>query len=320
MSYGKTPCLACWEWVRIRGTPRCQPKGDLRGMQPEIIGLDAWWETPPGRHLLAWEQARFDEAVVDLFGFNAVQLGVPELDALRANRMPYRWLSLTHTEARILDRSEGTAGVPCVLVTDPAALPFPDDSLDLLVLPHTLELSADPHTALREVGRVLRPEGRVVLSGFNPVSLWGFRQHRAHLCAQLGITWGGGSRLYLPRAGDFIGHWRLRDWLRLLSFEVEATRLGVYQPAARTERWLQRFGWLEPLGSRWWPVFGAVYFLVAVKRVQGTRLLGPAWKPYRSVGTARPASVAGRSGTTRLATPADTPSLTQEKDNGFWTK
>ena len=97
----------------MRGTPRCQPSGDPSGMQPEIIGLDAWWETPPGRHLLAWEQARFDEAVVDLFGFNAVQLGVPELDALRANRMPHRWLSLTHTEARILARGEGTAGAPC---------------------------------------------------------------------------------------------------------------------------------------------------------------------------------------------------------------
>ncbi|MGB4059183.1 MAG: methyltransferase domain-containing protein [Burkholderiaceae bacterium] len=284
-------------------------------MQPEIIGLDTWWDTPPGQHLLAWEQARFDEAVVDVFGFNAIQLGVPELAALRANRMPHRWLSLTHTEAAT--HAGGVGAQACALVTDPAALPFPDNSVDLLVLPHTLELSADPHTALREVARVLRPEGRVVLSGFNPVSLWGLRQHRAHLCAQLGVTWGGSAQLYLPRAGDFIGHWRMRDWLRLLSFEVEATRLGVYQPAVRTERWLQRFGWLEPLGRRWWPIFGAVYFLVAVKRVQGTRLLGPAWKPYRSVATARPANAAGRSGPTWRATRADIQPNTTEKDTGF---
>ncbi len=264
-------------------------------MQPEIISLEAWWATPQGQHLLAWEQARFDEAVVDLFGFNALQLGVPELQALQTNRMPHRWLSLTHTETGDQSDPCKADGLACVLVTDPAALPFPDNSLDLLVLPHTLELSADPHNALREVERVLRPDGRVVLSGFNPLSLWGGRQMRAHLCDRLGLTWGGGARLYLPRAGEFIGHWRMRDWLRLMSFDVEATRFGVYQPAVRTERWLQRFAWLEGAGARWWPVFGAVYFMVAVKRVQGVRLLGPAWKPYRTT-AARPAIVAGRSG------------------------
>lgn len=284
-------------------------------MQPEIIDLDTWWDTPPGQRLRAWEQAHFDEAVVDLFGFNALQLGVPELDALRANRMPHRWLSITQAENDL--RPEPARHRGCVLVTDPAALPFPDDSLDLLVLPHTLELSADPHTALREVGRVLRPEGRVVLSGFNPASLWGVRQHRAHLCARFGFRWAGASNLYLPRAGDFIGHWRLRDWLRLLGFDVEATRFGVYQPAVRTERWLQRFNWLEPMGRRWWPVFGAVYFLVAVKRVHGTRLLGPAWKPYRSVATARPVRAAGRSGATRCPPPVDLPLTHSSEENLF---
>ena len=35
---------------------------------------------------------------------------------------------------------------------------------------------------------------------------------------------------------------------------------------------------LEPMGNRWWPIFGAAYFVVAVKRVRGMRLMGPAWK------------------------------------------
>ena len=55
----------------------------------------------------------------------------------------------------------------------------------------------------------------------------------------------------------------MRDWLRLMSFEVESARFGV--PASRrTERWLQRFAWLDRLGARWWPM-PAVYFLVAVR-------------------------------------------------------
>lgn len=246
--------------------------------------------------MLGWEQARFDEAVVNLFGFNALQLGVPALDTLRDNRMPQRWLSLTDIETLGENVQGLPSSLPC-LVTDPAALPFPDNSLDLLLLPHTLELSADPHTALREAERVLRPEGRVVISGFNPISLWGLRQRRADFCARLGVTWGGSAQLYLPRAGEFISHWRMRDWLRLMSFDIETEHFGVYLPAVQTHKWLHRFEWLERLGARWWPIFGAVYFLVAVKRVHNVRLLGPAWKPYRAT-SVKPARVAGRSRTT----------------------
>jgi SAM-dependent methyltransferase len=179
------------------------------------------------------------------------------------------------------------------LVTNAAALPFPPASLDLVVLPHTLELSADPHHVLREVERVLVPEGRVVISGFNPASLWGLRQGRARLAGRLGLHALGLSRMYLPEAGEFIGPRRLRDWLQLLSFEVESERFGCYRPAVRTEKWLNHCAWMDRAGPRWWPIFGAVYFQVAVKRVQGVRLLGPAWKPRRAVAAA-PVSVANR--------------------------
>ena len=41
-----------------------------------------------------------------------------------------------------------------------------------------------------------------------------------------------------------------------------------------SQPWLNRFEWMEPAGDRWWPVFGAVYSLTAVKRVRGMRLVG----------------------------------------------
>ena len=247
--------------------------------------LPDWLASPAGQYLCAWEQTYLDRAVADVFGFHALQLGFPALDALQANRMPHRWLAL-HEELPV-------DGVAAALVTDAAALPFPASSLDLVVLPHTLEFSADPHHVLREVERVLVPEGRVVISGFNPTSLWGLRQARGRLCGRLGIRAFGASSLYLPEAGDFIGSWRLRDWLRLLSFEVESDRFGCYRPAMRTEAWLQRYSWLDRAGARWWPIFGAVYFVVAVKKVRGMRLLGPAWKPRRAT-SAAPVSVANR--------------------------
>jgi hypothetical protein len=78
----------------------------------------------------------------------------------------------------------------------------------------------------------------------------------------------------LPHAGEFIGYRRLRDWLRLLSFEVESGRFGCYIPPLTSAAWLARFGWMESAGDRWWPVFGALYYIVAVKRVRGMRLVG----------------------------------------------
>jgi SAM-dependent methyltransferase len=252
--------------------------------------LSAWFDTPPGRYLLAWERQRFDETVADIFGFHALQLGLPELDALAANRMPHRWLALPQT-SDLAEDAPSTQGRAVALVTHAAALPFPEASLDLVLLPHTLELSADPHAVLREVERVLVPEGRVVISGFNPASLWGLRQRRAHWCARLGLG-GETSRLFLPEAGDFIGHWRLRDWLRLLSFEADDTRFGCYRPAVRTDKWLERYAWMDAVGSRSWPILGAVYFTVAIKRVRGMHLLGPAWKPRRAA--AAPVAVAQR--------------------------
>ena len=280
-------------------------------MSDSIIGLTDWLQTAPGQYLLGWEQAQFDLTVADLFGYNALQLGLPELDTLRANRMPHRWQALPEEASRAgapqaevavaaapdqeLAGDEARPKAARVhLVTNAAALPFPAASLDLLVLPHTLELSADPHHVLREVERVLVPEGRVVISGLNPASLWGFRQGRGHLWSRLHLPGATPPKLYLPEAGDFIGPWRLRDWLRLLSFEVESDRYGCYRPAVRSEKWLQRTAWMDNAGARYWPIFGAVYFVVAVKRVRGVRLLGPAWKPRRAGATASPVPVANR--------------------------
>src|SRR5687768_1985479 len=239
---------------------------------PAIIGLADWLRTPAGRYLLEWEQQHLDRAVVDLFGFHAVQLGLPELDALRANRMPHRWLC-SDTSAAPPPSADGAPPMAAVhLVCDFDALPFDSQSLDLIVLPHALELARDPHLALREVERVLRPEGRVVIVGFNPASLWGLRQRLGHMRQRVGLS--RGRRLFLPSEGEFIGYRRLRDWLRLLSFEVEAGRFGCYRPPVATERWLARYHWTESIGDRWWPVFGAVYSLTAVKRVRGMRLVG----------------------------------------------
>lgn len=268
-------------------------------MSPENASLTDWLTTAPGQYLLRWEIEHIEESVSDVFGFHAVQLGLPALDALRGNRMPHRWLAADGASIS----SDGVVQTPAAdrglravsLVADATALPFMPASLDLLVLPHTLELSHDPHAALREAERVLVPEGRVVITGLNPNSLWGFRQSRGHLYKRWGKH-GQVGDLFLPESGEFIGHWRLRDWLRLLNFEVESSSFGCYAPAFTSQKWLNRVGWMDRVGPRWWPIFGAVYCVVAVKRVHGVRLLEPAWKLHPNVAAA-PSAIANKGAT-----------------------
>src|ERR1019366_6583084 len=168
----------------------------------------------------------------------------------------------------------GQAGneLPIVVVHDFAELPFASQSLDLVVLPHVLEFAAEPHQVLREVERVLIPEGQLIVCGFNPISLWGARQ----AVGRVSGSW------FLPQAGEFIGLPRLKDWLKLLNMEVNRGHFGCYAPPCNTEKWLNRFSFMEKAGDRWWPYLGAVYIVQAIKRVKGMRLIGPAWSKKKA--------------------------------------
>src|SRR5690606_23939020 len=136
-----------------------------------------------------WEQTQFDDRVVDIFGYTAVQLGLPQIDALRANRMPHVLRAGESvndigpqgpTPGEAVQGSVAPARPPAVLMQF-EELPFASQSIDLLVLPHSLELSPEPHRLLREAERVLVPEGKLLVTCFNPYSLWGVRQRAGRL-------------------------------------------------------------------------------------------------------------------------------------------
>jgi SAM-dependent methyltransferase len=227
--------------------------------------LGPWLEGPVGRYVRDWEQARLDLLTSDIFGFNAVQVGLPQINGLAANRMPNKWLTDTHIPARTAGAECG--GMQVAVVHDFAELPFATHSLDLVILPHVLEFAEEPHQVLREVERVLIPEGQLIVCGFNPASLWGARQATGRI---------SGAH-FLPLNGEFISVPRLKDWLKLLNMDVNRGHFGCYAPPCNTERWLRRFDFMEKAGHRWWPFLGAVYVVQAIKRVRGMRIIGPAW-------------------------------------------
>ncbi|MBA4143822.1 MAG: methyltransferase domain-containing protein [Nitrosospira sp.] len=215
-----------------------------------------WFEACLGQYLLEREQNYFDKAVADVFGYNAIQIGFPPYDFLRANRMPLQFCAA---------EEEGGA-----VRAAPDFLPIENNSIDLVLLPHVLEFSSNPHQILREVQRVLMPEGLVMVCGFNPRSLWGVR----------GLF--GSVKEDFPWRGNFIALPRLKDWLTLLDFEITEDRLCCYAPPFSQEKWLKRFNFMEAAGDRWWRFSGGVYFLTAVKRVHGMRVIKPEWKEVRA--------------------------------------
>ncbi|MFN4965503.1 MAG: class I SAM-dependent methyltransferase [Burkholderiales bacterium] len=241
----------------------------------------SWLQTPSGHYLSDWLQKRLDFMLADEFGYFAVQCGMPSLDGLRNNRMSHRILlqypviDPSLALEQLADKEDDTVPEresvneqprrhPGIWVDAFAELPLASGSVDLLLLPHVLEFSPDPHAILREAYRVLRAEGRLVVAGLNPWSLWGLRE------MALG-SWFGNR---LPPECHMIALGRLRDWMVLLEFEMDRGRFGCYRPMCDSDMWLKRWAWAEAAGDRWWPICGASYLIGAVKRSKSMRWVG----------------------------------------------
>lgn len=220
----------------------------------------AWFDTPLGRHVFAAEQALMAEALAQAFGFVLVQVGhwgAPG-GLLGASRVP------RHVFAARAPAAEDA--VRCA----PEALPFAASSVDVVVLPHTLERVDNPHAVIREAERVLVGEGHLLVLGFNPWSAWGLKR-------ALGRT------RFPCDAAHCISESRLRDWLALLDFEVTVTTRFLHRPPLDHAGYLARSAWLERFGRRLWPGLGGGYLLVARKRVLGMTPLRPRWREPRAI-------------------------------------
>ncbi|MEP7311102.1 MAG: methyltransferase domain-containing protein [Pseudomonadota bacterium] len=191
---------------------------------------EQWLGTPLGLELIAAETQLLSAVLDDVFGLELLQLG--------------RWggtrelLSASRTRRQTIV-SEHAAGGPVDVLGRLAALPVQRDSVDAVLLPHTLEFEADPQAVVREADRVLTGEGQLIILGFRPWSLWGLR------AAAASDGFPPGLRQILPEG-------RLRDWLALLGYEVVLSRHYLYsrpwQGSARSgQRRVLRRGLFNPL-------------------------------------------------------------------------
>jgi SAM-dependent methyltransferase len=160
-----------------------------------------WFESPLGASVLRDETALARLALDDVFGFELLQMGTwgPGRPLLAAARTQHTTLVAP------------ALGAGVTLCAPLASLPFASDSIDAIVLPHTLELVEDPYAVLREAERVLCAEGCLMIAGFNPWSGWGMRRLFAR---------GLGRPAFPPGTRRLLAERRLRDWVALLGFDV----------------------------------------------------------------------------------------------------
>lgn len=236
---------------------------------PSAASLRAWFSSTPGRELFALEQAALDAMLEECFGHYLLQLGSlgVTLEPLSTHRIKYRILQVSQQED-----VQGDSGV---MVAEATQLPVASDSIDVVLLSHTLDFARDPHQLLREVERVLIPEGHVIIVGFNPWSLWGLWQ----------LFRLRSNRV--PWCGHFLSAWRVHDWLSLLGFQHKTERTLMFRPPLQRPGVMQRLDFLERIGGRFWSPLAAVYMILAVKRVSRLTPIKPAWK-------LRPRSIRGQ--------------------------
>ena len=152
----------------------------------------------------------------------------------------------------------GRVGAQPTVIGGWEGLPLGRNSVDLIVLQHTLDFSNDPRQVLREAVEVLSSEGWIVICGFNPLGLWGM----SRIIFQ--------SSAKMPWPARFLRPARVQDWLTLLGAQVMGGSFFFYRPPVNSLRLLQKLDVLEHVGRRWWPTLSGAYLIVGQKRQMAT--------------------------------------------------
>ena len=214
---------------------------------PARAGFCAWLKGDPGSVLADYEKEKFDRILPGLFGYHIAQIGQYDGVVLAsAGRIRNK------IELRLDD--DGFPHSSCALAASAAFLPFAAHSIDAVVMPHVLEYVADPGAVMKEMERVLIEDGRLIITGFSPWSLWGLWRLNPAV------------RKRPPWNGRFHSTAKLKYWLSLLGFEVLKVDRFLFRPPCRRRNHLRRLLFLEKLGKYCWPYFGAAYIVVAQKR------------------------------------------------------
>lgn len=223
-----------------------------------------WSQTSLGQSLLMAEQNALAQFLPALKGDIAIQYSYAGTSPmLEMSEIDHKFFLLVrengHAQSAQPVSDDPLVHLQSLYVEPDSVLPLSSSSVDLCLLPHMLDYSADPHHLLRESKEILVSGGHLVILGFNPYSLWGGRKLF--------------SRKKTPWNSHNFSVYRVREWLSLLDFHISGGMMLYYSPPIQRQSLRERFVFLEHAGDRWWPMLGSVYMLIAQKREPGMTVI-----------------------------------------------
>ena len=241
----------------------------------EISHLELWLSEGAGVTLHDTERAICDELLPNYYGDVLLQAGIPSV--------PIYQKSATRRQI-MMGVSAGE------LIGNPGQLPFANESIDVLVAQHLLDVGARPQFLVQELARTILPMGRLIVIGFNPLSLWSCRRVLAATRKGHQAQWG-----LAPR--------RLLDWLNLLNFKIDRIEFGGFGwPGQALVR--RRPDFSLGLGRKYNMGWGGIYVVVAQRykgAISAQRARMRRVRPFRPIAVAQTSlMVSDKQGQTRI--------------------
>lgn len=215
----------------------------------KIEKLQRWLlYTPVGRYVLRNERILFNDNVLKIFGYYSLQLGLKDINLLQGNKIPNHYV----------------LGGDIIANFD--SMPLASASIDLIVCSHILDFSDNYQKVLQECYRVLIPNGKLLISGFNKTSLFTLF----------------GKKQKILKEAKIVSLKKLKEDLINLHFSIKAGSFFCYAPPIDNNSTLSKLSWLENIGNRWFPSLSCNYFLVVEKNVVSPTIIMPQQSTIRS--------------------------------------
>lgn len=224
------------------------------------IAFRAWLDSPLGQKFSNLENNVINTYLPTMFGYNAIILGEPNF----ATFLQQSCIKNQFIVNPLIDTSTVTLPIPATRARQDK-LPIDSDVVDLVYVAHCLEFTNNPHEVLRESHRILRPDGHVIITLFNPLSLWGIYR----LFARWGVV--------APWRSNFMTLAKLKDWLALLGFDImRVNHFGFCLPFNGSSG-EGKISFLEKYCQKLGMPCGAAYVIEASKRIIPITPIKQAW-------------------------------------------
>lgn len=222
-------------------------------MRTDILDLHRFYQSPLGAKASAFIASRLNEVWGEAkqmriggFGFTG-----PYLDAFPNAERRLNFAPAGQGVIRWPPSAPGDGARPnCASLVQEGYWPLPDASLDRVLIVHGLEETSNPRRLMREVWRVLSPEGKVVIVA----------AHRRGLWSSFDMSPFAAGRPYSNR--------QLRELLQEATFNVVQHTGALFFPPVNSPFLLRAARYWERAGGRVWSGLSGVLMVEASKNLE----------------------------------------------------